>query len=114
MNRLILADNQAIFRAGAARVLALEDDMRIAAQCEDAVKLNSVVEGLRGAIRLVSSSMHLDLKDLLARAQAMGSRVILVLENAEQIPDDVALLLDGVVCRNVTGSVLVACVARGA
>ena len=31
MNRLILADNQAIFRAGAARVLALEDDMRIVA-----------------------------------------------------------------------------------
>jgi DNA-binding NarL/FixJ family response regulator len=112
MNRLILADNQAIFRAGAARVLALEDDMRIAAQCEDAVKLNSAVEGLRGAILLVSSSMHLDLKDLLARAQAMGTRVILVLENAEQIPDDVALLLDGVVCRNVTGSVLVDCVRR--
>ncbi len=36
MNRIILADNQAIFRAGAARVLALEDDMRIVAQCEDA------------------------------------------------------------------------------
>ena len=35
MNRIILADNQAIFRAGAARVLALEDDMRIVAQCED-------------------------------------------------------------------------------
>ena len=27
MNRVILADNQAIFRAGAARVLALEDEM---------------------------------------------------------------------------------------
>ena len=44
MIRLILADNQAIFRAGAARVLALEDDMRIAAQCEDGEKLLAAVE----------------------------------------------------------------------
>ncbi len=36
VNRIILADDQAIFRAGTARVLAMEDDMRIIAQCDDA------------------------------------------------------------------------------
>jgi DNA-binding NarL/FixJ family response regulator len=112
MTRIILADNQAIFRAGAARVLALEDDMRIAAQCEDIAKLESAIEGIRGSIVLVSSSLRPDMKELLARTQAAASRVILVTENSEQIPDEIALLLDGMVCRNVAGTDLVDCVRR--
>ena len=58
MNRLILADNLAIFRAGAARVLALEDDMRIVAQCEDAEKFFASIEMFRGGILLVASSLQ--------------------------------------------------------
>ncbi len=47
MNRLILADNQAIFRAGVARVLTLEDDMRIVAQCENGERLLAAIDTLR-------------------------------------------------------------------
>jgi DNA-binding NarL/FixJ family response regulator len=112
MNRLILADNQAIFRAGAARVLALEDDMRIAAQCEDAAKLFSAIDTLRGVVVLVSSSLQLDLRELLARVRASGSRIVLVTENAEQVTEDVVALFDGVVGRNVPGNVLVDCVRK--
>jgi DNA-binding NarL/FixJ family response regulator len=112
MNRLILADNQAIFRAGAARVLALEDDMRIVAQCEDAAKLFTAVDALRGSVLVVSTSLRLDLRDLLARARSAGSRTVLVSENTEQIADDLAGLFDGVLCRNVTGSILVDCIRR--
>lgn len=110
MNRLILADNQAIFRAGAARVLALEDDMRIVAQCEDAAKLFAAIDTLRGSVLLVSTSLKLDLKDLLARSA--GSRVVLVTENTEQVPDDIAGLFDGILCRNVPGNMLVDCIRR--
>jgi DNA-binding NarL/FixJ family response regulator len=112
MNRLILADNQAIFRAGAARVLALEDDMRIVAQCEDGEKLFSAIETLRGSVILVSSSLRLDLKELLSKARAAGSRTILVAENAEQVAEELSVLFDGVVCRNVPGNVLVDGVRR--
>jgi DNA-binding NarL/FixJ family response regulator len=112
MIRLILADNQAIFRAGAARVLALEDDMRIAAHCEDGQKLFAAIEALRGSVILMASSLRLDTKDLLARTRAAGSRIILVVENAEQIPEDVAVLVDGILCRNVPGTVLADCVRR--
>jgi DNA-binding NarL/FixJ family response regulator len=112
MIRLILADNQAIFRAGAARVLALEDDMRIASQCEDGEKLFSAIEALRGSVLLTASSLRVDPKDLLARARSAGSRIILVAENAEQVAQDVAALADGVLCRNVPGTVLVECVRR--
>ncbi len=112
MNRIILADNQAIFRAGAARVLALEDDMRITAQCEEIAKMLSAIDSLHGSIVLVSSSLRPDMKELFARTQSVRSRVILVTENTEQITDDMAVLLDGVVCRNVAGTDLVDCVRR--
>jgi DNA-binding NarL/FixJ family response regulator len=112
MNRLILADNQAIFRAGAARVLALEDDMRIVAQCEDIEKLFAAIDGVRGAIVFAASSLRPDFSALLSRINALGSRVILVIENTEHITDEVAMLLDGIVCRNVAGAELVDCVRR--
>jgi DNA-binding NarL/FixJ family response regulator len=112
MNRLILADNQAIFRAGAARVLALEDDMRIAAHCEDGVKLFAAIEALRGSVLLVSTSLRLDYKDVLARVRSAGSRAVLVAENTEQVAEDITVDFDGVLSRNVPGNVLVDCVRR--
>ncbi|MEO6816550.1 MAG: response regulator transcription factor [Edaphobacter sp.] len=112
MNRLILADNQAIFRAGAARVLALEDDMRIVAQCESAEKLFAAIETLRGGILLAASSLRPDYPVLFTRTRDSGSRVILVAENAEQVGDEIVALLDGIVNRNVTGAELVDCVRR--
>ncbi|MEO6910840.1 MAG: response regulator transcription factor, partial [Edaphobacter sp.] len=110
MNRLILADNQAIFRAGAARVLAQEDDIRIVAQCENIEKIFTAIENFRGAILLLGSSMHPDLPPLLTRIRDLGSRVILVAENTERIADDWSLLFDGILCRNVDGPELVNCV----
>jgi len=112
MNRIILADNQAIFRAGAARILALEEDMRIVAQCEDMPKLWSAIESLRGAIVLVASSMPPDLPSLSERARALNSRLILVAENSEQVPDETSQYLEGIVCRNIAGTDLVDSVRR--
>lgn len=112
MNRLILADNQAIFRAGAARVLALEDDMRIVAQCEDMAKLLAVIDGFRGSIILLSSSLRADLLVLLRRMQMIGSHVILVAENSEHVADEIVARLDGIVCRSVAGPDLLDCVRR--
>jgi DNA-binding NarL/FixJ family response regulator len=112
MNRLILADNQAIFRAGAARVLALEDDMRIVAQCESAEKLFAAIETFRGGIFLAASSLRLDFSGLFNRARESGCRVILVAENAEHVADEIVTLLDGIVGRNVGGAELVDCVRR--
>jgi DNA-binding NarL/FixJ family response regulator len=85
MNRIILADNQAIFRAGAARVLALEDDMRIVAQCEDAP-----------ASRMPSTPIETHPALLLQHATrrrrpdrprpGAGTRVIMVAENGAEVP----------------------------
>jgi DNA-binding NarL/FixJ family response regulator len=112
MNRIILADNQAIFRAGAARVLALEEDMRIVAQCDDAARLMNAIDAYRGSVVLFSFSMQLDMASVVARAQAAGSRTILVAENSSVIDEQTAKGLDGVVFRNVPGPDLMTCIRR--
>ena len=112
MTRLILADNQAIFRAGAARVLALEDDIRLIAQCDDTAKLTSAVETHRGAIVLFASGLKLELPAFLERITAAGSRAILIAENNEEVPEQLARLLHGIVYRSVAGNDLVDCVRR--
>jgi len=112
MNRIILADNQAIFRAGAARVLALEDDMRIVAQCDDLARLSSALEAWRGAILIFSGSMQLDANAVIARAQAANCRTIYIAENNTEIPEEIARSLDGVLFRNVAGPGLLECIRR--
>jgi len=86
--------------------------MRIVAQCEDLAKLSAAVDASRGSILLLASSLRPNLRDLLARSRVLGSRLILVVENAEQIADEIALLLDGVLSRSVGGTDLVECVRR--
>jgi len=47
-----------------------------------------------------------------ARAQASGSRTILVAENGAEVDDDLVRALDGVLFRNVPGSDLIDCIRR--
>lgn len=112
MHRIILADNQAIFRAGAARTLALEDDMRIVAQCEDLSRMTNAVEAFRGCVLLVAASMAPNLLELVERAQAAGTRTILIAENGSELPVEVNRAVDGVVFRSVAGPELVDTVRR--
>jgi DNA-binding NarL/FixJ family response regulator len=112
MNRIILADNQAIFRAGAARVLALEEDMRIVAQCEEPTRLVTALEAHHGALLVFSASMDLDASATITRARSASIRTILVAENNSEVPDDLLRALDGLVYRNVPGVDLVDCIRR--
>ena len=112
MVRLILADNQSIFRAGAARVLALEDDIRLVAQCEDVARLRAAVETHKGAVILASTGLSLTLPELLTTASAAGSKVVLICENNEHIDDAMSREVQGLVYRNVTGADLIECVRK--
>ena len=112
MTRLILADNQSIFRTGAARVLAVEDDIRIVAQCEDAQRLRAAVEAHRGSVILFSSALNLQLPGFLATVSACGSRAVLIAENSEPIDPVASSMLFGVVYRSVSGLDLVECVRK--
>jgi DNA-binding NarL/FixJ family response regulator len=112
MNRIILADNQAIFRAGAARVLVLEDEIRIVAQCDDLVRTMAALEANRGAILLFSSTLRFDVPAVVAQVRASASRVVMIAENGAETPENVSRLLDGIVYRNVPGPELIECLRR--
>jgi len=112
MNRIILADNQAIFRAGAARVLALEDDMRIVAQCDDFTRLLNALDTHRGVILLFAASLQFDNELVITRVRAAGSSIVLVAENGSEIADGLGRTLDGIVFRNVPGPDLIDCIRR--
>ncbi|MBB5057706.1 DNA-binding NarL/FixJ family response regulator [Granulicella aggregans] len=112
MNRIILGDNQAIFRAGAARLLAMEDDVRIVAQCDNGARLLAAVEANRGAVILLSTGLNIDLPALLIQTKQLSSRVILITEKAEELPDHVISNLDGVISRNIAGPDLIDTIRR--
>lgn len=112
MNRIILADNQAIFRAGAARVLSLEDDMRIVAQCEDGTRLTQAVEGFRGALVVFAASLGVNPMAVLAQTKACGSRAIMITENGAEVQEEVLRALDGMVLRGITGADLIDCARK--
>ena len=112
VNRIILADNQAIFRAGAARVLVLEEDMRIVAQCDDLGRIMGALEAHRGAILLLAASLQLDVAAVVARAREVGNRTILIAENGTEVAEGLARSLDGMIFRNVPGADLIDCIRR--
>jgi len=106
MHKVILADNQAIFRTGTAKVLAMEDDLRIIAQCPDCPRLYHALSTFRGAIVIVALSMRPDLAQVLAEARSAGSRLIVVAENGDVPPPAVLTDLHGLIYRNVSKTAL--------
>ena len=112
MNRLILADDQAIFRAGIARVLALEEDMRIIAQCEEPSRLIQTIRSFPGAVAIFSTGLRLDLAEVIAELKRAGSFGIVVADRGDDVPEMLAAQLGGVVGRSITGPAMIECVRK--
>ncbi|HEX3436646.1 MAG TPA: response regulator transcription factor [Pseudacidobacterium sp.] len=112
MNKVILADNQAIFRAGTAKILAMEDDFRIIAQCPDVERLYQAIDSFRGAILMIASTLKTDLQLLMDRAGRAGSRVVAILENEESPKSFLAWGIQGLIFRDVSGPAMIDCVRR--
>lgn len=113
---LVLADNQAIFRAGAARVLAAEDGVRIVAQCDNTERLLQIAETMRGCVLLVARALVPDLAEMHAAAHRSGSRLVLLTDREDELPQTDYHFLDGLLCRQAKSTSLVECirkVARG-
>ena len=112
MLKLILADNQAIFRAGIAKVLAVEDDMRIVAQAQTLEQLLMAADKFRAAVIVVASNFHPDLAPIVQAAAAVKTRVIVLADTGETSSRFLSAGAQGVVYRNVTGPALVECVRK--
>ncbi len=112
MKKIILADSQAIFRAGTAKVLAMDEELRIIAQCTDVERMMHAITTFPGALVLFAASLKPDMGRMRVLLDAAGSRGIVIAENHENPAAYTQLGFRGVVFRNVTGQSLVECVHR--
>jgi DNA-binding NarL/FixJ family response regulator len=112
MLKIILADTQAIFRTGAAKVLAVEDDLRIVAQAQSSEQLFIAIDRFRGAVTLLSSNFHPDLKAVLEACKNAKSRAVVIAEHGDNINQYTQQGAVGVVFRSITGEQLVQCVQK--
>jgi DNA-binding NarL/FixJ family response regulator len=112
MNKIILADSQAIFRAGTAKVLAMDDDLRIIAQCTDLERMYHAITTFPSSIVLFAASLHPDFPRLRVMLESAGSRGIVIAENNDAAGSYLQQGFRGVVYRSVTGPTLVECVRR--
>ncbi len=112
MNKIILADSQAIFRAGTAKVLAMDEDFRIIAQCNDVDRMQHAITTFPGSIVLFSASLRADMVRLRTVLESAGSRGIVIAENSDNAANYLQHGFRGVVFRSVTGPALVECVRR--
>ena len=112
MNKIILADSQAIFRAGTAKVLAMDEELRIIAQCTDIERMHHAISTFPGSIVIFAASLRPDLTRLRAMLDAMGSRGIVIAEHDDSAAGFLQQGFRGVVYRSVTGPALVECVRR--
>ncbi len=112
MNKIILADSEAIFRAGAAKVLALNDDLRIIAQCSDTERMMHAVTTFPNAVVIFASALKPELNRLRTLLDTMGSRGIVIVENGESAAPFLQHGFRGVIFRNTSGSALAECVRK--
>lgn len=112
MNKIILADSQAIFRAGTAKVLAMDEDLRIIAQCTDLERMYHAITTFPNSIVLFAASLHPDFVRLHMLLESVGSRGIVIAENNDAAGNYLQDGFRGVVFRSVTGPALVECVRR--
>ena len=112
MLKIILADNQAIFRAGAAKVLAVEDDVRVVAQADSTDKLFSALNSFRAGVLIFSESLKTDVKTLAESAKKNKTKLVAVVDNGEHSPELLKQGVHGVIYRNVSGPALIECVRK--
>ncbi len=78
MKKVILADDHPIFLTGMAKMIALEDDMRIVAQCVDKERLMRAISTLRSTVAIVASSLQPDMPTLVRLAHAVGCKLVVL------------------------------------
>lgn len=112
MISVLLADNQAIFRAGAARVLTSQQDIRVAAQCERPAELLPLLQGHNGSILIVAPALIGDVEELAELTAAQDIRVVLMKDELDEPPVSLMRRARGLISRHTSTEDLLLCVRR--
>ena len=112
MINVIIADHQVIFRAGIAKVLAVEEDIRIVGQPQSAEQLLNTLEKLRARVLILSSGFLSLLTEIQEIAASRGVSLLMLVENTETASDFMRMGVQGVIYRCASGNVVVEAVRR--
>jgi DNA-binding NarL/FixJ family response regulator len=112
MINVIIADHQAIFRAGIAKVLAVEEDIRIVGQPQSTEQLLNTLEKLRSRVLILSTSFLPVLPEVKEIAAAREVALLMLVENTETASDFMRMGVQGVIYRCASGNVVVEAVRR--
>ena len=112
LNKIILADDQAMFRGGMAKVIALQDHFRVVGQYVDCERLMLGAPTFRSSIIIVASSLQPDMHGLIQSSSNAGSKLIVIAENTESAHSYTTLGVFGVIFRDISSAELIDCVRR--
>ncbi len=112
MINVIIADHQAIFRAGIAKVLAVEEDIRIVGQPQSPEQLLNALDKLRSHVLILSTSFLYSLPEIQEVASVRHTAVLMLAENAEHASDFMRMGVQGVIYRSACGNIAVEAVRR--
>ena len=112
MINVIIADHQAIFRAGVAKVLAVEDDIRIVGQPQSSEQLLNALDHLRARVLLISTSFVPLFSEIQAITARHSTAILVLAESGDRASAFIAMGALGVVYRSINGLTIVEAVHR--
>jgi DNA-binding NarL/FixJ family response regulator len=114
--RLILADTQAIFRAGLRKIFALEDDIRVVGQAESLAQTLAAIQKFTADILIFEAALTANPPDTVSEIlrQSANCRLVVVLQEPDQ---EMTLELfrrgaHAVVSREIEPDMLVECLRK--
>src|SRR6059058_2152207 len=114
--RVIVADTQAIFRAGLRKIFALEDDIRVVGQAETLGQALSAVKKFAGDVLILEAALAGNAVEAISEflRQAPGLRVVVVTQepNEELTLELFRRGVHGIVSREVEPELLVDCLRK--
>jgi DNA-binding NarL/FixJ family response regulator len=112
MYRVILADNQDLFRVGLARLLATQGDLQIVAQLTDPARLVAAVATHSANVVITAASLIHSLSDFVAQVKRASGRVLLISDDTSSVDVYRAAGVSGVITRGAPVAVFVGCIRK--
>src|SRR5271156_2490334 len=103
MINVIIADHQAIFRAGVAKVLAVEEDLRIVGHPLTPEAILNALEKLRPRVVILSTGFLGFLQEVQEVAQRRQIAILVICDNNENASDFMRMGVQGVIYRSASG-----------
>src|SRR5947209_458088 len=111
--RVILADTQAIFRAGLRKIFALEDDIRVVGQAETLPQTQSAITKFSADVLIFESALSPNpvdaVTELLRQAPQLKIVVVTPVSDEQLTLDLFRRGAHGILCREVEPEVLIDC-----